>query len=98
MTRFTLSIQNLYETLGNKLTYGSVTSEEYEDGAFYYDFYNSDGRLACCDGETVKIIRQENGVYTLQSDCATDNITFDLTADELNIATVARYESSRRFY
>lgn len=92
MTRYTVSIQNLYETFGENLTYGRITTEENGSGDFYYDFYNRDGSLACCDGETVEILKKENGVYTLQSDCALEDAPFALTEDELNIAVIASYE------
>lgn len=88
MTSYTVSIQNLYEKFGEKLTYGYITTEEGDRGDFYYDFYNRDGELACCDGETVEILSKENGVYTLRSDCALEDTLFALTEDELNIAVI----------
>lgn len=88
MTRYTVSIQNLYETFGERLTYGRITTEENGSDDFYYDFYNPDGELACCDGETVEILNKENGVFTLQSDCAPEEVKFSLTEDEFNVAVI----------
>lgn len=88
MTRYTLSIQSLYETFGEKLTYGYITTEQDDRGGFYYDFHNRYGKLACCDGETVEILGKENGVYTLLSDCSLEEDTFCLTEDELNYAVI----------
>ncbi len=88
MERYTLSIQSLYETFGENLEYGYITTEKAEKGDFYYDFHNRDGNLACCDGESVEILSKKDGVYTLLSDCALEECPFSLTEDELNVAVV----------
>lgn len=88
MTSYSLSIQRLYETFGEKLAFGYITVEKCEGKDHYYDFHNRDGNLACCDGETAEILNKKDGVYTLHSDCALEDVPFSLTEDELNIAVI----------
>lgn len=87
MAHYTLSIKDLYDKFGNNLTHGYITTEEAENGDFYYDFYNREGRLGCCDGETVKIL-SDDGAYVLQSDNAPEGVTFTLSEEEFNVAVV----------
>lgn len=90
MANYTISIQNLYEKFGEKLSHGYITTEENGSGGHYYDFHNRDGNLACCDGETVAVLSKENGVYKLLSDCALEEVPFTLNAEEFGIAAVSR--------
>lgn len=90
MTSYSLSIQSLYETFGEKLTFGYITIEKCDGKDHYFDFHNRDGNLACCDGETIQILRKENGIYTLMSECSLEEVPFELTEDELNIAVISK--------
>lgn len=78
-----LSIEGLYKAFGENLSFGKIRAIEDKDGS-YFDFYNRDGELACCDGEIVVIVSCNDHIYTLQN----DDMKFKLTKQEFITALI----------
>lgn len=77
-----LSVKTLYENNAD-LSYGMIVPD-YEEGTIkYYDLYNEDGELACCDGE--EVIIEQVGEVLITFRCS-DSVYLTLTKDEADIA------------
>lgn len=82
-----ISVKALYDMYGPNLTLGTIKKHK-SNGETYYDLYNEDGELACCDGEEWPM--EENGGYlvTFLTDGPDGSaVRFTLTQEELGVAT-----------
>ena len=81
-----ISIQALYEKFGNKLTY-TIIDKTGEGEHQYFDIYNLyDDMIACCDGECVQIIEENENVITFLNTDADKDIKFELSRKEFETA------------
>ena len=81
-----ISIQALYEKFGNKLTYTTIDKTG-EGEHQYFDIYNLyDDMIACCDGECVQIIEENENVITFLNTDAEKDIKFELSREEFETA------------
>lgn len=63
-----------------------------EDGNDYYDLFNEEGVLACCDGETVTLKESKDGKNYLINEEDEYPTRFILSDEEFGIATMTRTE------
>lgn len=61
-----------------------------EDGNDYYDLFNEEGILACCDGETVTLKESKDGKNYLINEQDEYPTRFILSDEEFGIATMTR--------
>jgi len=61
-----------------------------EDGNDYYDLFNEEGVLACCDGETVTLKESKDGKNYLINEQDEYPTRFILSDEEFGIATMTR--------
>lgn len=80
-----ISVQALYNQFGEKLYQGRIERNE-QIGCCYYDLYNTDGTLACMDGEQVFVNSIDDGKYTLESVDGGESVKFTLTKEEMSVA------------
>lgn len=79
-----ISVRLLHER-NKPLTYGEVIhTQDEETNLNYYDLYNSDGELACMDGEEIIIDQVGSSLLTLKNNNGDSTIYFTLTLDEAN--------------
>lgn len=82
----TVSVKTLYDD-GVPLEYGSIIPDYDENGKLmYYDLYNEDGELACCDGETCRIEQVGVALITLVNNDGESTVRLTLTRPEAEIA------------
>lgn len=82
-----ISVKTLYEQYGDTLTMGFIEKWK-EDGKTYYDLYNSDGVLACCDGEEWPVEEEGEDLVTFRAkDADGEPVRFSLTQEELGVAS-----------
>ena len=100
----TVSLKQLYEHYArdgkefshvgdnNVLTdFGRIRHTD-EDGNDYYDLFNEEGVLACCDGETVTLKESKDGKNYLINEQDEYPTRFILSDEEFGIATMTRTE------
>ena len=75
-----LSISSLYRIFGNHLSFCSI-EHTYEDGQEYFDLYDQNGFLVCCDGEICQVVSSGVSEVTLKS---SDDKFFILTKEEFD--------------
>lgn len=78
-----ISIKSLYEKYGYNLTYCNISTED--DG--YYDLQTEEAGTVCMDGESCKIIKQDDKQITLTNYDGEMRTTFVLTKEEFEVAT-----------
>lgn len=82
----TISVKALYDS-GIPLEYGSIVLDHDENRKpMYYDLYNEDGELACCDGETCRIEQVGVDLITLVNNDGESTVYLTLTRPEAEIA------------
>lgn len=80
-----ISVKSLYES--NLATLFCDIVPDYDDGKLkFYDLYNDDGVLACCDGEECVIEQVGSEILTLINSNGEGTIYFNLTFEEADIA------------
>lgn len=82
--RVTVSVHALYDS-GIPLEYGRIEVET-DDKWRYYDIYNEDGELACCDGEECMIEQVGAVLITLVNGYGESTVRLTLTRPEAEIA------------
>lgn len=82
-----ISVKALFDMYGPVLTLCSIRKSK-PNGQVYYDLYNEDGEMACCDGEEC-VIEEDSGVLVTFLSEGTDGgtVRFTLTHEELAVAT-----------
>ena len=81
-----ISIQALYEKFGSKLTY-TIINKTREGKNQYFDLYNlHDDMIACCNGECVQIIEENENVIVLLNIEGENDIKFELSREEFETA------------
>lgn len=59
-----------------------------KDEKQYFDLYTPDDRLVCCDGETVKVLGEKDGLVFLENENNESDVPyFKLTKEDFDIAT-----------
>lgn len=82
-----ISVKALYDMYGPNLTLGTIKKRK-SNGETYYDLYNEDGDLACCDGEEWPIEEDSGVLVTFLADGSDGGaVRFALTHEELGVAT-----------
>jgi hypothetical protein len=87
--KFCLSIERLYDEIGECLEFTTIEYTPSEDGKpshTYYDLYNENGNLACMDGEEATIIKDDGETLTLLNEESETPVEFKLTLTEFKIA------------
>ena len=86
---YTLSIEKLFKEFGERLKNTKVEHVPSKTGGFwdeYFNLYNPKEELACMDGETVQVIKDEGNILTLMNSTGMGDIEFELTETEFKIA------------
>lgn len=86
---YTLNIERLFKEIGNNLKYAKIEHTPSETGDFwdeYFDLYNQNGELACMDGETVQVVKDNGNLLTLMNSTGMGDVEFDLTETEFKTA------------
>ena len=87
MNKVCISIESLYDEIGEQLTYGTIQKTG-EEGNEYFDFYNNnEDIIACMDGEEVYITYEDDRTVELLNKNGEVDTKFKLTRKEFEIAT-----------
>ena len=79
----TISLETLYEKIGRDAKYGIIQYSENGDSD-WYDFYNEFDEMACCDGETCKIVDETEDYVELRSEDDPNGAIFKLSKEEFD--------------
>jgi hypothetical protein len=81
----TVCILGLYDKYGENLEYTNIELYK-ESNTEYYDLYDKYGNLMCMDGETCKVIEEDDRYKLINTDGEYDT-EFYLTKEEFKVAT-----------
>lgn len=84
-----ISLADLYNKFGEKLTYGTIEkSYQEETDTEYFDFYNNKHGLSCMDGEVVYIEYLDDNIVELINKDGEIDTSFKLSKEEFEIANI----------
>jgi len=78
-----INVEQLNFSFGNKLSYGTIETDD-----DYFDLYNTDGNIACMNGEECVIEQVGEVLITLVNQNGEGDIHFTLTRSEADAAIV----------